>query len=191
MSARPSPVLPAVASTMVPPGCNLPSRSAASIIESAMRSLIEPLGLWFSSLRKSWQSPVSIRVISTSGVSPMSERIDGGFCAVCESIMAARSPFRFAVGEELLENVEAHFSVVHRVAKIAAFVNPGCGNPAQRKIEKPLDLGVTLSRTGIGENGDVGLAGQLVFREQRLAVFAAIPDRNEIKFHVRIVFHRL
>ena len=71
-------MLPAVASMMVPPGFRFPSRSAASIIASATRSLIEPVGFWFSSFTKSWQGPVSIRVISTSGVSPMSERMAGG-----------------------------------------------------------------------------------------------------------------
>src|SRR3546814_8818693 len=39
------PVLPEVGSTIVPPGCSLPVRSASSIIASAMRSLIEPAGL--------------------------------------------------------------------------------------------------------------------------------------------------
>ena len=71
-------MLPAVASMIVPPGSNFPSASAASIIDSAIRSLIEPVGFWFSSFRKSWHGPVSICVISTSGVSPMSERIAGG-----------------------------------------------------------------------------------------------------------------
>src|SRR5438477_10303547 len=63
----------------VPPGFNLPSRSAASIMASATRSLIEPVGFWFSSFTKSWHGPVSIRVISTSGVSPIRERMAGGF----------------------------------------------------------------------------------------------------------------
>src|SRR4051812_6176980 len=172
MSARPSPVLPAVASTIVPPGCSFPSRSAASIIESAIRSLIDPLGLKFSSLRKSWHGPVSIRVISTSGVSPISERIDGGFCAVCERLMRSRSPFRFAVREHLLENVEPNFAVVERVAEVAALIDPGRWDPAHRQIEETLDLVVALPRTRIGENRDVRQAGQLIFGEHRLAVFA-------------------
>jgi len=62
---------------IVPPGFNLPSLSAASIIVKAIRSLIEPVGFWFSSFTKSWQRPVSIRVISTSGVLPINERIAG------------------------------------------------------------------------------------------------------------------
>ena len=39
------PVLPLVGSRIVAPGFNKPSRSAASIIEIAVRSLIEPVGL--------------------------------------------------------------------------------------------------------------------------------------------------
>jgi len=42
-----------VASTIVPPGARRPSRSAASIIERPMRSLIDPPGFLFSSLAKS------------------------------------------------------------------------------------------------------------------------------------------
>ena len=39
------PVLPLVGSRIVAPGFKRPSRSAASIIEMAVRSLIEPVGL--------------------------------------------------------------------------------------------------------------------------------------------------
>ena len=39
------PVLPDVASTMVPPGLSSPERSAASMIETPMRSLTELAGL--------------------------------------------------------------------------------------------------------------------------------------------------
>ncbi len=42
--ARPTPVLPLVASTIVPPGRIFPSRSAASIIEIPIRSFTEPPG---------------------------------------------------------------------------------------------------------------------------------------------------
>jgi len=56
---------------MVAPGRNLPESSAASIIETAMRSLIEPPGFWFSSLTKSWQGPVSNSFNSTIGVLPI------------------------------------------------------------------------------------------------------------------------
>ena len=37
-----------------------------------MRSLIDPPGFWLSSLTNSRQGPVSSRVISTSGVLPIS-----------------------------------------------------------------------------------------------------------------------
>ena len=67
-------------------GRNFPSRSAASIMARATRSLIEPVGFWFSSFTKSWHGPVSIRVISTSGVSPMSASIPGGVLVLRSAI---------------------------------------------------------------------------------------------------------
>ena len=42
--ASPSPVLPLVPSTMVPPGFSRPSASAASIMAIPMRSFTEPPG---------------------------------------------------------------------------------------------------------------------------------------------------
>ena len=39
----------------MPPGRRRPSRSAASTMARATRSLMEPVGFWFSSLTKSWQ----------------------------------------------------------------------------------------------------------------------------------------
>src|SRR5690606_11572171 len=56
---------------MVPPGFSQPAFSAASIIDRAMRSLIEPPGFWLSSFRNRRQGPVSIRVTSTIGVLPI------------------------------------------------------------------------------------------------------------------------
>src|SRR2546423_9058770 len=104
--------------------------------------------------------------------------------------MEPRSPLRFAVGEELLENVEAHFAVIHRVTKVAAFVNPCRGNPADRQIEEALDLRVAFPRARVGKNRDVRLVRQLVFREQGLAVFAAVPDRYEVETHIWVGFYR-
>jgi hypothetical protein len=75
--ARPVPVLPDVGSTMVPPGRSRPSRSAASIIAIAARSLIEPPGLSASTLATSWgTSPAPRRESRTSGVPPMASRIE-------------------------------------------------------------------------------------------------------------------
>src|SRR5215218_10634827 len=52
------PVLPLVGSRIVAPGCSDPAFSAASIIAIAARSLIEPVGLWSSSLAQSRTSGV-------------------------------------------------------------------------------------------------------------------------------------
>ncbi len=48
--ARPMPVLPDVGSMIVPSGLSSPLASAASIIDSAMRSLIDPPGFARSDL---------------------------------------------------------------------------------------------------------------------------------------------
>src|SRR5690606_1349720 len=56
---------------MVPPGFSQPAFSAASIIDRAMRSLMEPPGFWLSSFRNRRHGPVSIRVTSTIGVLPI------------------------------------------------------------------------------------------------------------------------
>src|SRR3954453_10850968 len=65
------PVFPLVGSRIVSPGLSSPSFSAASIIEIAARSLIEPVGLWSSSLAQSRTSGVGDRLGSpTRGVPP-------------------------------------------------------------------------------------------------------------------------
>jgi hypothetical protein len=50
----------------------LPARSAPSIIDKPMRSLIEPPGLALSSFRNSSHTPVSRRWAFTIGVRPIS-----------------------------------------------------------------------------------------------------------------------
>src|SRR5665213_2916894 len=72
--ARPIPVLPDVGSTIVPPGFSAPDLSASSIIESAIRSLIEPPGLARSDFTQTSASPNS-RLIRMCGVPPMVSRI--------------------------------------------------------------------------------------------------------------------
>src|SRR3954462_1307349 len=65
------PVLPLVGSRIVAPGCSDRSLPAASIIAPAARSLMEPVGLWSSSLAHSRTSGVGERFGSpTSGVPP-------------------------------------------------------------------------------------------------------------------------
>src|SRR5436190_23545101 len=61
---------------MVPPGLSEPSASAASIIERAMRSLIEPPGLAFSSFTNRRHGPVSNPKSSSIGVRPMRSRAE-------------------------------------------------------------------------------------------------------------------
>src|SRR5262245_23212391 len=75
--ASPIPVLPDVPSIIVPPGFSFPSRSASSIIRTAMRSLIELPGLNVSSLT-STSASITPRVMLwmwTIGVLPMASRM--------------------------------------------------------------------------------------------------------------------
>ena len=53
------PVFPEVPSTIVPPGCSEPSASAASTIDTPIRSFTELAGLKYSSLASTvaWESP--------------------------------------------------------------------------------------------------------------------------------------
>src|SRR5919198_4256883 len=70
--ARPTPVLPLVGSMSVPPGLSRPSRSAASIRDTATRSLIEPPGFIASIFaRICGLTPAARRERRTSGVFPM------------------------------------------------------------------------------------------------------------------------
>ncbi len=78
--ARPTPVLPEVGSTMVPPGCSSPEASAASIMRVAIRSFTEPPGLRYSIFASTigasgWSLRSSSDVESlSSGVLPMRSR---------------------------------------------------------------------------------------------------------------------
>ena len=70
--ARAMPVFPEDGSTMVRPGVSVPSASAASIMERAIRSLTEPAGFWPSSLASSRTCRLGVSSLtSTIGVSPI------------------------------------------------------------------------------------------------------------------------
>src|SRR3990167_11307177 len=77
--ARPMPVLPEVGWMMVPPALSSPLRSAASTIDSAMRSLIEPPGLLRSDLIHTVCPLPNRRLIRTCGVLPMVCRMLSAF----------------------------------------------------------------------------------------------------------------
>src|SRR5438093_800285 len=87
--ARPTPVLPDVGSTIVPPGRSFPSRSASSIIARPMRSLTEPPGLRNSSFaRISGRTSRPTRSSRTIGVSPTSSSTVGYRRAIARSVTA-------------------------------------------------------------------------------------------------------
>ncbi len=96
--ASPTPVLPAVGSTIVPPGPRRPSRSAVSIMRIAIRSFTEPPGLKYSTLANS-RAPDggAIFLSRISGVPPISSstlasarrRSGNGFSAVAAAAGAS------------------------------------------------------------------------------------------------------
>jgi hypothetical protein len=76
--ARPTPVLPEVGSTIVPPDFRFPLRSARSIIGSPIRSLTEPPGFRYSSFASSVGSTSRPSLSSlTIGVAPTRSRTVG------------------------------------------------------------------------------------------------------------------
>jgi hypothetical protein len=77
-NASAGPVLPPVYSTTVVPGSSRPSRSAPSIIASAMRSFIDPVGLRYSSFTQISAPSGGIRCNRTSGVLPIASTIPVG-----------------------------------------------------------------------------------------------------------------
>src|SRR5436190_13878466 len=76
ISASPMPVLPLVASTIVPPGPSNPRRSASSTMLRATRSFIEPPGFKYSHLTKisagTWRASFWSLMI---GVPPIASRM--------------------------------------------------------------------------------------------------------------------
>src|SRR5688572_20950072 len=48
---------------------------------------------------------------------------------IVAALMKIQLPLRVAVGDELLEDLEAQFAIVQRVAELAAFIEPGGGDP--------------------------------------------------------------
>ena len=57
-------------------------------------------------------------------------------------------PIGAAVGDQLLEHREADFTVIQGEAKIAAFEDPGGGNPTQRQTGELFDV-ISATRTRI------------------------------------------
>src|SRR5215475_10106000 len=103
--ARPTPVLPDVGSTIVPPGLSLPSRSACSIIASPIRSLTEPPGFRYSSLARIRAWPGGERLSSrTIGVPPTRSRTVGYSRGIAQSLELrdARRAVGLGSGRELL-----------------------------------------------------------------------------------------
>ena len=81
--ARPTPVFPEVASTMVPPGLRSPEASAARTMDRAMRSLTEAAGSKASTLARTVAGAPSVtRLMRTRGVLPTRAVASGAYVIV-------------------------------------------------------------------------------------------------------------
>src|SRR5215211_8055332 len=128
--ARPTPVFPDVGSTIVPPGLSRPSRSAASTIATAGRSLTEPPGFVVSILAmRSHVSPRPTRASRTSGVSPMRSRTESA-----TSIPSAIAPDGTPPRRRL--NALAGALVLHRRRRAARRGVGGLLVPRRRPAEE-------------------------------------------------------
>src|SRR4051794_21185625 len=98
---------------IVPPGRNRPSRSAASIMAIATRSLMDPPGLKYSTFATSCgASPCPMRLRRMSGVSPTVSRI--------ESLMSDVVPVVAGMGSTICGNSPA--SKCPQIANIASLL---------------------------------------------------------------------
>src|SRR6266480_5862629 len=104
--ASPTPVLPEVGSTIVPPGLSFPSASAFSIMASPMRSLTEPPGFRYSSLAsRRGSTPRPIESSRTIGVSPTSSRTEGYSRAIGRSLVRS---LRLPVADDQVVQILQH-----------------------------------------------------------------------------------
>jgi hypothetical protein len=79
--ASPTPVLPEVGSTIVPPGLSDPSASAASTMRSAIRSFTDPPGLRYSTFAStSGLAPSVVFERRSKGVLPTRSRSEFTYC---------------------------------------------------------------------------------------------------------------
>src|SRR6476620_9348068 len=99
------PVLPAVPSTIVPPGWSVPLASASRTIHSAARSLTEAPGLANSHLPQISQPATSLGPFKrTSGVLPMRSRVER---TAMGAVMPAELGASVLLGNGDLQPVEA------------------------------------------------------------------------------------
>src|SRR5688572_20534598 len=96
------PVLPPVYSTTVIPGLRSPRASARSTIESAMRSLYEPVGLKYSSFTHTSAAPPGTTLSRrTSGVFPIAFSICAHVRGRWPLTILMRFPLRLSVHVQL------------------------------------------------------------------------------------------
>src|SRR5262245_40467843 len=141
-SARPMPVLPLVASTMVPPGPSRPRRSASSTMLRATRSFIEPPGFRYSHLTKisagTWRAslwsltigvcPIASRMLLLAPVMSAPGRVRSGL----EVILAVRRSE--VIDDALLEQLLHRLPAVAGGDAIVVLVRDD-GDVADRRVE--------------------------------------------------------
>ena len=117
--ASPTPVLPEVGSTIVPPGRRSPSRSAASMRASPIRSFSEPPGFRYSSLASTSAPPGGESFCSrTIGVPPTSSSTVGYRRDMARSLVPEVAPAgEDHRGADLLDRRD-HLCVALRAARL-------------------------------------------------------------------------
>ncbi len=131
------PVLPLVGSSRMVSGLILPSRCAASIIATPIRSFTEPAGFWLSSLATTVAlAPSMMRLSRTSGVFPIS--------LVTSSAMRIRAPSPARRRARCL-------SVITDVSNIAGAVCCQAESLRSRRHAPARDLGRGPSMAGMAE----------------------------------------
>src|SRR5664280_1551789 len=184
--ARPIPVLPEVGSMTTEPGPRMPRRSASSVMESAIRSLMLAPGLARSSLTQTSTRGSKSRLIRRCGVSPIVARIVSAFIE--------RSPSDDEIG--VLEPV-AHATD----ADLAGLVDDGIGWQARRKEHVPADHAVAADHGVAAEdgrvriehgavlNGRVALRAGCGLRHGERAQRDALVELDVVADHCRLADH--
>src|SRR5271156_6026449 len=155
ISANPTPVFPAVASTIVPPACNTPRRSASSTIPSAALSLMLPPGFRYSSFaqisaqlsaplacssrrsRTIGVCPTSSKILSTTFINPLPHNTDRHTPSYRQTGISAAVP-RYAISDPtllvLLTGTEPRVPTLRRIRDNPRIVPGTCPHRQPSKV---------------------------------------------------------
>src|SRR3984885_10517121 len=129
---------------------------------SPTRSLIEPLGFWFSSFRNSWQGPVSKPEVATNGVLPISDRTSGWACKAIVTVPIQHHHEQHTVCTAGLRAPRGFINIV----RMGHFIRI---RGARQNNLKGLDLDIPLNElvvvTGVSGSGKSSLVFDTLYAE--------------------------